>query len=73
MTLSERVSEYVHACFTGLWIESHEHEDALVEIAKLCRKQKWQLPETVPFGETVLKPLRGGETLGWKLIDEVSA
>lgn len=27
----------------------------------------WQLPETVPFGDTVLKPLRGGETLNWKL------
>ncbi|CAN5761651.1 dihydroorotase [soil metagenome] len=37
------------------------------------RKQVWQLPETVPFGETVLKPLRGGETLSWKLLDEVSA
>ncbi len=37
------------------------------------RKQEWQLPETVPFGETVLKPLRGGETLGWKLLDEVTA
>ncbi|CAN5226282.1 dihydroorotase [soil metagenome] len=37
------------------------------------RKQQWQLPETVPFGETVLKPLRGGETMGWKLLDEVTA
>ena len=43
MTLSERVSEYVRACFTGIWIESHEHEDALTEIAKLCREQDWQL------------------------------
>ena len=43
MTLSERLSEYVRACFTGLWIESHEHEDALAEIAGLCRQESWRL------------------------------
>jgi len=31
------------------------------------RKQPWQLPESLPFGETELKPLRGGETLAWKV------
>lgn len=31
------------------------------------RREPWTLPETVPFGDTVLKPLRGGETLNWKL------
>jgi dihydroorotase len=31
------------------------------------RKQAWTLPESVPFGEAQLKPLRGGETLAWKL------
>ncbi|HVX09955.1 MAG TPA: AAA family ATPase [Pirellulales bacterium] len=43
MTLSERLTEYISACFTGLWIESHEHEDALQEIAQLCRQEKWRL------------------------------
>jgi hypothetical protein len=43
MTLSQRLAEYVRACFTGLWIESHEHEDALAEIARLCRAQSWRL------------------------------
>src|SRR5450755_1102178 len=43
MTLSERLSEYVRACFTGLWIESHEHEDALLEMAQLCRQENWRL------------------------------
>jgi len=36
----------------------------------LCR-QPMTLPETLPFGDTVIKPLRGGETLPWRL--EVSA
>jgi dihydroorotase len=31
------------------------------------RREPWQLPETVPFGDATLKPLRGGETLNWKL------
>ncbi|MFT5327098.1 MAG: hypothetical protein ACI8P0_004986 [Planctomycetaceae bacterium] len=43
MTLTERLGEYVRACFTGLWIESHEHEDALREMAQLCADQNWQL------------------------------
>jgi hypothetical protein len=43
MTLSERLSEYVRACFTGLWIESHEHADALAEISLLCSQQGWRL------------------------------
>ena len=43
MLLSERLSEYVRACFTGLWIESHEHQDALSEIAGLCCDEKWRL------------------------------
>ena len=33
------------------------------------RREPWQLPESVPFGEAVLKPLRGGETLNWQLIN----
>lgn len=43
MSLTERLSEMVRACFTGLWIESHEHDDALAEIAQLCRREEWRL------------------------------
>ncbi|MCW7537401.1 dihydroorotase [Aquabacterium sp. A7-Y] len=31
------------------------------------RKESWTPPETLPFGEAELKPLRGGETLAWRL------
>lgn len=31
------------------------------------RRGEWTVPETVPFGDAPLKPLRGGETLGWRL------
>jgi len=30
-------------------------------------RQPWTLPETLPFGDAELKPLRGGETLSWRL------
>jgi hypothetical protein len=43
MTLSERLSEYVRACFTGLWIQSYEHDDALAELAALCQREHWRL------------------------------
>lgn len=42
MTLAERLSEMVRACFTGVWIESHEHQDALADIAGLCRQENWR-------------------------------
>ena len=31
------------------------------------KREPWTLPESVPFGDAVLKPLRGGEILNWKL------
>ncbi|WP_437191541.1 AAA family ATPase [Planctomicrobium sp. SH527] len=43
MSLTERLGEYIRACFTGLWIESHEHADALSEIAQLCQQEQWTL------------------------------
>src|SRR3954453_12899330 len=43
MALSQRLAELVRAAFAGIWIQSHEHDDALAEIAGLCREQSWTL------------------------------
>jgi hypothetical protein len=43
MTLSERLSELVRAAFSGLYVVSHEHDDAVAEIAALCRREGWSL------------------------------
>lgn len=43
MSLSDNLREYISACFTGLWVESHEHSDALTEMAELCREENWRL------------------------------
>jgi dihydroorotase len=34
----------------------------------MLHRETWTLPETVPFGDTTLKPLGGGETLAWRLL-----
>ena len=43
MKLSDRLEELVKACFTGIWIESHEHDDALLEMKQFCRENEWRL------------------------------
>ena len=42
-TLGQRMSELVRACFTGVWIKSFEPDDAIAELAKLCRAENWSL------------------------------
>ena len=32
------------------------------------KRESWTVPETVPFGEATLKPLRGGEAVQWKVV-----
>jgi hypothetical protein len=43
MSLSQQLAEYISAAFTGLWVQSHEHDDALTEIARMCRDNEWRL------------------------------
>jgi dihydroorotase len=31
------------------------------------KREAWTLPESLPFGDALIKPLRAGETLNWKL------
>ena len=41
--LKEKLHELISACFTGIWIETHEQHEAIAEIQRLCREQEWQL------------------------------
>lgn len=43
MTLAERLSEYVRAAFSGIWVQSHEHDDALLEMGRVARENAWTL------------------------------
>ena len=42
-TLTEEMFDHIAACFTGIWIESFEHADAVTEITQLCRDNDWDL------------------------------
>ena len=42
-SLTTRLSELVAACFTGLWIETHEPDEAIREITTLARNEHWRL------------------------------
>jgi dihydroorotase len=39
------------------------HNDGHVTLLR----EAWMLPEALPFGDATIKPLRGGETLSWRL------
>ena len=41
-TLRENLRDYVAGCFTGIWIQTHEPQEAIAEIGKLCQEQSWQ-------------------------------
>ncbi len=43
MTLTSELHEHVRACFTGLWVVTHEPDEALAEIGSLCRGENWSL------------------------------
>jgi hypothetical protein len=43
MNLGPLFAEHVRACFAGIWIESHEHADALDELTAVCRNESWTL------------------------------
>lgn len=43
MKLSETLIDYIHAAFSGIWIVTHEPDEAEREIAQLARQQQWKL------------------------------
>lgn len=43
MKLKKKFTEYVAAAFSGLWIRSHEHPDAIREISEVCQRVGWTL------------------------------
>jgi hypothetical protein len=42
-TLAARITELVHACFTGLYIETREPEEAIRDLTQLARRESWRL------------------------------
>lgn len=43
MTLTQSLTDYVRAAFSGLYVQTVEPDEALREIASLCQSQAWRL------------------------------
>jgi hypothetical protein len=43
MTLAEQLTDYIHAAFSGLWVQTHEPDEAQREILQHARQQEWQV------------------------------
>lgn len=43
MALAEQLTDYIHAAFTGLWIQTSEADEAEREIAQLAAHHQWKL------------------------------
>jgi hypothetical protein len=41
--LASRITELVQACFTGIWVQTHEPHEAVREITSLCREEGWRV------------------------------
>ena len=39
--LKEKMKQLVSACFTGIWIETSEFQEAIREVNELCREEEW--------------------------------
>jgi hypothetical protein len=42
-TLTTRLHELISACFTAVWVQTHEPHEAAREITDLCRAESWRL------------------------------
>lgn len=79
MKLAERLRELVRARFTGIYICSPDHDDALDEIASLCRGECWALATWDVergldphdnWGDGVISPLAPIRALGDLALDD---
>ncbi|MGL6195476.1 MAG: AAA family ATPase [Thermoguttaceae bacterium] len=42
-TLTQQLKSYITACFSGIWVESFESDEAVREITALCKSENWHL------------------------------
>ena len=42
-TLTSRLHELISACFTAVWVQTHEPHEAAREITDLCRQEGWRV------------------------------
>jgi hypothetical protein len=43
LCLNTLIRDYIAASFSGLWIQTHEPDEAVLELTQLCRENSWHL------------------------------
>jgi ATPase family associated with various cellular activities (AAA) len=43
VALTDTLTDYINACFTGLWVQTHEPDEAEREIVRHAREKKWKI------------------------------
>src|SRR3984957_19778742 len=43
MSLATQLTDYIHAAFSGLWVQSQEPDEAEREIIQHARQQNWKV------------------------------
>ena len=43
MKLTDQLTHYIHAAFTGIWVQTHEPDEALRDILRHAQQKKWKL------------------------------
>lgn len=41
--LKQSISEHIRAGFSGIWVQSYEHEEALMEVYAACKDDEWKM------------------------------
>jgi hypothetical protein len=62
MTLTEQLTDYVHAAYSGIWINSSEPDEAEREIVQLARQRQWKVALWDVAGGLRLPDERGAAT-----------
>jgi hypothetical protein len=70
VTLAETIKDYCNAGFAGIWVQTHEPDEAQAELGKLCRENDWDL-HAWDFARGV--PQRGGKAEPVWPLDEADA
>src|SRR5215470_15091431 len=43
MKLTEQLADYVHAAFAGIWVRTHEPDEAERDVRRLAAERGWRL------------------------------
>jgi hypothetical protein len=46
MKLAQQITDYINAAFTGIWVQTHEPDEAEREIFRHARENKWKVAVT---------------------------